>query len=397
MKKWIGAWAVFLSLMFSFYQYTQAAGLVLSPPKFEYNADPGEVITDVVKITNQGETPLNLVSHTQDFIAGGETGTPTFVDPEKNDSSISLAKWITINDNQPVVIQPGEKIEIPFTITVPANAEPGGKYGSMFFSPPSGAGQVALVQRIGSLVLVRVSGEIKEEGNLKTFGAFQPVCNKVIDAENNLTEPLGFFDKVSFLDDKQGEEVINCALAEGIDYDEDQATFFSNLPVDLVIRYENTGNVQVKPTGQIDIYSTGGEKMEKVGVRRVLSDKGVELKKEIVDFIPVNDGLGNVLSKSIRKFPMQWQGTPYWYQNEDGTKTIKYKGYPIGKYKAVLTLKGANDEEITQEISFIIFPWRDIVVAFVLTVVILFVWIRYRRWSKRKMEEKIREEMAKKE
>ena len=39
-----------------------------------------------------------------------------------------------------ITIQPGEKKEIPFTITVPKDAEPGGQYGAIFFTPPATTG-----------------------------------------------------------------------------------------------------------------------------------------------------------------------------------------------------------------------------------------------------------------
>ena len=350
-----------LALTFSFalLQSAQAAGIVLTPPKFEFDADPGQTINSVVKITNQNSSSLVLTSEAKDFIASGETGTPTFVDPGEGNEAISLASWININDQQPVVVRPGQKVEIPFTITVPENAEPGGKYGTMFFAPPAGEGQLSVVQKIGSLILVRVSGEIVEEGQLDTFGAYPA----------NLP----------------GEEIPNTSS----DF------FFEKPPVDFAVRYENTGNVQVKPQGKIEIFNTFGGQVTPAGVLTIINEGGVELRKEIVDYVPVNDGRGNVLAKSFRTFNASWNGIPYWYKEEDGTKVIKYKGYPIGLYTAELSLTGAKGETITESIKFFVFPAKEILGGLLAAVVAIFALIKYRAWSRRRLEEQIRKQMAK--
>lgn len=47
--------------------------------------------------------------------------------------------------------------------------------------------------------------------------------------------------------------------------------------------------------------------------------------EKLVDFIPVNDALGNVLPNSERRFDSLWEGFGYPVIGEDGTKTIKFK------------------------------------------------------------------------
>ncbi len=73
-----------------------AAGITLSPPKFEFEIEPGHAVVGEVKIVNDEDTELSLSTNVQDFIASGETGTPQFIDPEKNDESISLGKWVEV-------------------------------------------------------------------------------------------------------------------------------------------------------------------------------------------------------------------------------------------------------------------------------------------------------------
>ena len=344
-------------LFFALSLPVSAAGIVLTPPKFEFNAKAGETINDVVKITNNDPTPLVLNAEAQDFVASGETGQPAFISPEKNDVAISLAKWININNGQQVTILPGEKKEIPFTITVPATAEPGGKYGTIFFFPPSQGGQVAIVQKIGSLVLVRVAGDVKEEGKLETFGAFDPKMT--------------------------GEEVAQSS----------SQFFFELLPINFSVRYHNTGNVHIKPQGKIQIYNMFGQKLDPAGVLTVVNEAGVEMKKELVDYVSVNDSHGNVLAKSTRKFDSAWQGTPYWFQKEDGTKEVRYKGFPVGIYKAELSLTGAKGEQITQTVRFVVFPWKHIFGGAILLFIVIFGFIKYRKWSHKRFEAELRKRM----
>lgn len=46
----------------------------------------------------------------------------------------------------------------------------------------------------------------------------------------------------------------------------------------------------------------------------------------MVDYIPVNDGLGNVLPKSERRFESSWEGFGYPYIDpKDGTQVVKFK------------------------------------------------------------------------
>lgn len=350
--------AVFVFLVsLSFVSAVNAKGVTLSPPKFEFEISPGESVTGEIKIVNDEENALTLTTSVQDFVAGGETGTPQFIDPEDNDASISLGKWVTVAEPQ-VTIEPGEKKSVQFTITAPANAEPGGHYGTIFFAPPGGGGQLSVVQQIGALVLVRVKGEVKEIGSLETFGTYTLAQD---DSFDNATEK----------------------------------GFYETPPVDFIVRYKNDGNVHLKPNGRIEIYNTLGQKLEKIGLQDLYNDQGVLTGQEIVDYIPVNQTLGNVLAKSTRMFRAKFNGEAFWYRLDDGTKELRYKGFPVGRYKAVLTLIGAGGTEISQEINFLIFPWKVIFGYGVGGLFILFVLLKFFKWRNRSIRERIKKELQK--
>ena len=348
MKKILASLAAFI-FVFCLAPTSFAAGITISPPKFEFDANPGQIIRGVIKITNTDTDTLMLTPSVQDFVASGETGQPKFVDAKDSDKAISLGNWVNVNGNKIVTATPKKIAEVPFTITVPSDAEPGGHYGAIFFAPPAGSGQVGVAQRIGALVLVRVKGDINESGKLDIFGTY----DKSLEGE------------------KLHETSAN--------------TFYSALPVNFTVRYQNTGNIHFKPTGKIEI-SNFGVGLNEIGVQSILNDGGVEVSKEIVNFLPVNNERGNTLARSFRSYHTTWEGTPYWYYNEDGTKEIRYKGFPIGYYTAQLTFDGAGGKSETATTHFIVFPWQEASASIVALLILYFGGTRFFAWRSRRLE-----------
>jgi len=171
------------------------------------------------------------------------------------------------------------------------------------------------------------------------------------------------------------------------------ASFFENFPVNFALRFENTGNTHVKPTGKIEI-SSFGQQLQNIGVETVLNSQGVIIDQNIVDYIPVNDARGNSLANSFRRFDTTYQGEAYWYRNDDGTKEIRYRGLPIGYYTAKLTLDyGSGNEQITREISFIVLPWKQVLGGIIALVLVIFLFIKYRSWSRARMKAQLMAEM----
>ena len=153
--------------------------------------------------------------------------------------------------------------------------------------------------------------------------------------------------------------------------------------------------MHVKPSGKIEIFNTFGQKLEKIGLQDVLNPQGVLKDQEIIDYIPVNQGLGNVLAKSTRMFTAQYNGEAFWYRFDDGTKELRYKGFPVGRYTAKLTLTGAGGEEINQEVSFIVFPWKIIIGYTVLAILAIFILLKIKKWRSKALREKIKRELQK--
>lgn len=352
-----------LILSFSIFQSAFAWWIILSPPKFEFSTDPWKTISWIVKITNWSDSVMNLDSDVQDFIAWWETWQPSFVDPNSNHSSISLWKWVLVNNWEKVVVQPWEKKEIPFTIEIPEDAEPWWHYGSIFFFEKAWDWQIAVVRKIWSLVLVKVSWEIREEWKIEEFSVWKVW-------ENNFSE--------NFL--------------------------FTDYPVDFSLRFKNTWNIHIKPDWEIKIFNTFWKELKNIWVKILLNPKWVEIWKEIVDYIPVNDKKWNILADSIRKFEMSFNWKAFWYKNEDWTKIIKFdwnnkdqnflsKSFEKIKntwfYTFNLELNWPKWEKISEEWKFLFFPFKEIFWLLVSIIVILFWFFRYRKYSKEKFEKEL--------
>jgi hypothetical protein len=189
--------------------------VTLIPPSFELFANPGESISETLRIKNESDVEGTFQILVENFRATGEDGNVDLY--EDDDNTFSLAKWVTV-DTKNLTIGPKEEKSVRFTINVPKNAEPGGHYGSVLVKMggdqqvSGGGAQVS--SRVGSLVLLRVSGNVKEEANVESFTALK-----------------GYYD---------------------------------NTPIDLELRVKNTGNNHVRPSGKILITNVFGQKVDEI-------------------------------------------------------------------------------------------------------------------------------------
>ena len=148
----------------------------------------------------------------EDFTTAGEEG--DVIVEVSEDETFSMRKWITTTPAQ-FTLGPGETQIVQFTIRVPQNAEPGGHYGTILATVKGTVGVTgsAIAPKVGSLILLSVSGPIREELFIREF-YIQP--------------------------------------------------FSAVGPVLIAIRLENTGSVHVKPLGFIAIHDFFGNKVDQI-------------------------------------------------------------------------------------------------------------------------------------
>lgn len=199
---------------------------VVGPGKVEMTLKPGESKTVDLKITNRMGNPRTFNLETEDFtgstdpeqavvLLGSERGPYTLRD-------YIIPEFTTFDLNN------GQRATLRVTVSVPADAEPGGRYGSLLIStdnPPSGnlgdiTSGAAIVSRIGVLFFITIPGDVDHEGKMVKF--------------DTTSGTHWFFDNTG--------------------------------SVGMSILYENKGSVHVNPYGIISITNISGETVGEIKI-----------------------------------------------------------------------------------------------------------------------------------
>lgn len=197
----------------------EAEGIELSPAVFQEKADPGGTYTFRVNVRNVSETEKTLYVTARDIKGINESGTPEFAS-EGEPTPYNLSTWISLPETE-VVVPPGGQTSVPFTVTVPKDATPGGHFGGIFLESKAprlrqtGAG---VGFNVGSLINLQISGDIVEEARVREFSTGQLLYDKLPVAfdirlenkGNTLVRPSGFVEVI----DMFGKEVASISVNE---------------------------------------------------------------------------------------------------------------------------------------------------------------------------------------
>lgn len=130
---------------------------------FDYTVDPSAVLSDVVAVSNYTEQPLTLDLYAADAVRNTEGGFDLLPAAE---APVDVGAWVELGE--PVVtIPPRSRVDVPFRITVPADATPGDHAGGIVAGlttqADAGGGQVAVDRRVGARIYLRVTGTLRPE------------------------------------------------------------------------------------------------------------------------------------------------------------------------------------------------------------------------------------------
>ena len=137
--------------------HAQDFAAVVSPPRFEIRAEPGQRIREVVEITNAGPRPSRYYLRTADWTLGADGGV-TFLEDIAPDSCRS---WVAI-ERREIDVPGGGRYRYRFEVQAPSDATPGEcRFALMIEGDPqtveTGNGlPVPVSGRIGVIVYVRV-------------------------------------------------------------------------------------------------------------------------------------------------------------------------------------------------------------------------------------------------
>ena len=314
--KIILSFAGIIALVLSFITPNTAAALTISPAKLELSGDPGATISGEFLLINEQVEAKTFYSSAENFEAQGETGTPSFTE-----GTDGLASWVKVAPE--ITLQKGEQKKVPFTITIPKDADAGGHFAAIFLSTEpakKGDGQVAVGAKVGVLVLLRVSGDIKEGGGI-----------------------IGFSTK-------------------------NDQTFYTSLPVHLTYRFNNSGNDRVNPTGEINIKDT-----------LWLSADTISANPGQGNVLPGSTRRFDIAWGDEQAVKSVQGGLGFF-----GSVAYEWKNFALGMYTAKLHVQyGSNGVADASKIFFVI-PWQLLIVILVVLAIIYFILSislkRYNRW-----------------
>lgn len=131
-------------------------------PNYLLDVAGGDVVEDSIRIRNFGKTELPLTIYASDAIT---TATGAIDLLPAGETPNDVGSWIELDESE-LRVPPGEHIDVPFTMTVPSNAESGDHVGgivtSFLSSGQDDDGQpVKLDRRLGTRVQVRVAGDLR--------------------------------------------------------------------------------------------------------------------------------------------------------------------------------------------------------------------------------------------
>lgn len=115
-------------------------------------------------LEENGENYFNILPE-KEILSGGPEGSIELVGDEYN--QVGFLSWISF-DKQQKLVKANEKYDMPFEINVPENAQPGDHYAAILFRAlPIKVDQntgIGTTGRVGTVVLLNVSGETKKTG-----------------------------------------------------------------------------------------------------------------------------------------------------------------------------------------------------------------------------------------
>lgn len=204
--------SVFISVGLNEVKAQEATGVRIQPSLIEERVDPGQVFSSILRVTNLDSETKTFYIIKRNISGLTERGEPIFA-TEQEETGYEISSWIKLAQDS--VMIPGKATkEIPFSIVVPSIASPGGHFGGIFvsFTPPRPKETgVGVGFQVGTIINLRISGEVIEEAQIREFRT-----------------------------DK---------------------TIYSKPEVKFITRVENAGNVLVRPRGPLEITDFFGKKV----------------------------------------------------------------------------------------------------------------------------------------
>lgn len=209
---------LFLILWFCFSStaYAQQAGVSITPALIEETLKPGDVKEYAISITNLNSTEQKFYISKRNISDVKEGGAPVFDRPGAEDTGMGIADWLSFSVSE-ITLASNSSAEFKAMLTVPSDATPCGRFGSIFVTvdPPeiqnSGA---AVGYQVANILSIQVAGDCNDSAMIRQFST--------------------------------------------------DNYFNGSQNIDFSLRIENSGNLLVRPTGPLEVYNMLGKKVDTI-------------------------------------------------------------------------------------------------------------------------------------
>lgn len=194
------------------------SGLSISPTISEFTIKPGDSNHVTITLKNITDGDVTAQGVVNDFESDNITGNPKIITDPNIQSPNSIKKFATNLDSVP--LKKGEQKNVIIALDIPKDTPPGAYFGILRFKAvPAGVnapapGQVALTASVGSIVLITVPGNLRQQVQLTAVHVYR-----------------GAHD----------------------------STFFFTRPDKIGVEIKNFGNGFEKPFGTVEIQNTFGK------------------------------------------------------------------------------------------------------------------------------------------
>lgn len=157
----------------------KSKGLYIAPLRNYLAANAGETVTRAFTVANRTDQPITITTSLEEFSVADYTYDYRFDKVDNN--------WVQLVERS-FVLKPFESREVPYRITLPPDASPGGYYYTLYASSTVQNESTNSTLRAASLLYLTVNGELQRSsqvvGRVIPWIVTSPQINYALDVKN---------------------------------------------------------------------------------------------------------------------------------------------------------------------------------------------------------------------
>jgi hypothetical protein len=162
-----------------------AASYTLAPLLIDREAMARDILNETIVLENRSGAKVTLFPSVNDVTVGLQGGVEEFIPPSMSDKTGSLATWIEV-PRAGLELEAGERREIPLTIRVVPNAEPGTYHAMIAYAPGRTQDEALALIKAGAapttLINLTIGDDTDEAMRLSRFSVDKFVIKPSADA-----------------------------------------------------------------------------------------------------------------------------------------------------------------------------------------------------------------------